>query len=61
MSLMSAHSGAAQICLRPNFAGIESARLYSETYFGTKSLVEDYLAERASRDSAAPPPMKRAC
>jgi len=31
--------------LRSNFAGLESARLYSETYYGTKDLVEDYLNE----------------
>lgn len=35
-----------KICLRANFAGIESSRLYSETYLGTKDLVEDYYNER---------------
>lgn len=34
-----------EICLRSNFAGIENARLYSETYIGTKTLIEDYLIE----------------
>jgi predicted acylesterase/phospholipase RssA len=34
-----------QICLRSNFGGTESAHLYSETYFGTKDVVQDYLEE----------------
>ncbi|CAO1619153.1 unnamed protein product [Jaminaea pallidilutea] len=33
------------LCCRNNFAGTESFRLYSETYYGTKYLVEEYLAE----------------
>lgn len=31
--------------LRTNFAGIESFRLYSETFLGTKELVEEYVDE----------------
>lgn len=31
--------------LRTNFAGVESFRLYSETFFGTKELVEEYVEE----------------
>ncbi|BGP17955.1 hypothetical protein JCM10213v2_006003 [Rhodosporidiobolus nylandii] len=31
--------------LRSNFAGTESFRLYSETYYGTKELVQDYNDE----------------
>jgi hypothetical protein len=34
-----------EICLRSNFAGTESFRLYSETYYGTKQLIEDYVDE----------------
>ncbi|CAO1627935.1 unnamed protein product [Parajaminaea phylloscopi] len=33
------------LCCRNNFAGTESFRLYSETYYGTKKLIEDYLNE----------------
>jgi predicted acylesterase/phospholipase RssA len=34
-----------ELCLRNNFAGIENFRLYSETFFGTKYLIENYLSE----------------
>lgn len=34
-----------ELCLRNNFAGIENFRLYSETFFGTKYLIESYLSE----------------
>ncbi|EPT03811.1 hypothetical protein FOMPIDRAFT_138969 [Fomitopsis schrenkii] len=37
--------GVLETCLRTNFAGVESARLYSETFYGTKSLIEDYINE----------------
>lgn len=41
--------GVLDLCLRSNFAGVEGFRLYSETYFGTKRLIEDYVdqVERA--------------
>ena len=32
-------------CLKQNFAGIENAKLYSNTYLGTKKLVEEYVDE----------------
>ncbi|KAI7866425.1 acyl transferase/acyl hydrolase/lysophospholipase [Spinellus fusiger] len=32
-------------CLKQNFAGIENAKLYSNTYLGTKVLVEEYVEE----------------
>ena len=32
-------------CIKANYAGIESSRLYSETYYGTKNLIEEYLEE----------------
>ncbi|CDO75595.1 hypothetical protein BN946_scf184858.g35 [Trametes cinnabarina] len=37
--------GVLETCIRNNFAGIESARLYSETYYGTKVLIESYIEE----------------
>lgn len=33
------------VCVRDNFAGVESFRLYSESYYGTKDLVQEYLDE----------------
>lgn len=32
-------------CLKKNFAGIENRQLYSHRYYGTKRLVEEYVAE----------------
>ncbi|TFK91801.1 patatin-domain-containing protein [Polyporus arcularius HHB13444] len=37
--------GVLETCIRTNFAGVESARLYSETYYGTKILIESYIDE----------------
>ncbi|KAK7695837.1 hypothetical protein QCA50_000475 [Cerrena zonata] len=37
--------GVLETCVRTNFAGIESSRLYSETFYGTKELIETYLCE----------------
>ncbi|KAF9057597.1 acyl transferase/acyl hydrolase/lysophospholipase [Panaeolus papilionaceus] len=37
--------GVLETCIRANFAGIESSRLYSETFFGTKDLIEGYFDE----------------
>ncbi|OLL24401.1 Patatin-like phospholipase domain-containing protein, partial [Neolecta irregularis DAH-3] len=34
-----------QACVKANFGGIESARLYSQTYYGTKDLVAKYIDE----------------
>lgn len=34
-----------EACVKNNFGGIESARLYSQTYYGTKSLVQEYVEE----------------
>ncbi|KAI8889655.1 patatin-domain-containing protein [Backusella circina FSU 941] len=33
------------VCLKQNFAGIENAKLYSNTYLGTKTLIEEYVDE----------------
>ncbi|EEB87770.1 hypothetical protein MPER_14747, partial [Moniliophthora perniciosa FA553] len=37
--------GILETCIRANFAGIESSRLYSETFLGTKNLIESYYDE----------------
>ncbi|KAJ4481577.1 acyl transferase/acyl hydrolase/lysophospholipase [Lentinula edodes] len=38
--------GVLETCIRANFAGVESPRLYSETYIGTKDLIESYYDEQ---------------
>ncbi|KAG8956859.1 hypothetical protein FRC04_000337 [Tulasnella sp. 424] len=37
--------GVLEVCIRANFGGIESYRLYSETYYKTKDLIEAYTTE----------------
>ena len=34
-----------ETCVKANFSGIESARLYSQTYYGTKLLINGYVDE----------------
>lgn len=34
-----------EACVKNNFVGIENPRLYSQTYFGTKNLVQNYVDE----------------
>ncbi|CCX06556.1 hypothetical protein FPQ18DRAFT_47242 [Pyronema domesticum] len=34
-----------EACVKNNFAGIESARMYSQTYYGTKNLVQNFVDE----------------
>ncbi|KNZ50432.1 hypothetical protein VP01_442g1 [Puccinia sorghi] len=34
-----------EVCLRANFAGIESLPLYSQTHLGTKTVIENYVDE----------------
>ncbi|KAK0315288.1 hypothetical protein LTR82_012615 [Friedmanniomyces endolithicus] len=34
-----------EACVKNNFAGTENTRLYSETYYGTKDLVQEYVDE----------------
>lgn len=34
-----------EMCVKNSFAGIESARLYSQTYLGTKHLVQNFVDE----------------
>ncbi|KAJ3555830.1 hypothetical protein NM688_g2363 [Phlebia brevispora] len=38
--------GVLETCIRTNFAGTESPRLYSETFYGTKDLIEAYVGEQ---------------
>ncbi|KAG9317687.1 hypothetical protein JVU11DRAFT_1899 [Chiua virens] len=38
--------GVLETCIRSNFGGVESPRLYSETFFGTKDLIESYYDEQ---------------
>lgn len=35
----------AETCVKSNFAGLENPRLYSQTYLGTKNLVQEFLDE----------------
>ncbi|TKA69726.1 Patatin-like phospholipase domain-containing protein [Cryomyces minteri] len=37
--------GLVEACVKNNFVGFENPRLYSETYFGTKNLVQSYVDE----------------
>lgn len=37
--------GVLETCIRSNFAAVESPRLYSETFLGTKDLIESYFNE----------------
>ncbi|KAF8974528.1 acyl transferase/acyl hydrolase/lysophospholipase [Flammula alnicola] len=37
--------GVLETCIRSNFAAVESTRLYSETFLGTKDLIESYFDE----------------
>ncbi|CAI4218349.1 unnamed protein product [Parascedosporium putredinis] len=35
----------AEACIKSNFVGVEGPRLYSQTYYGTKNLVQNYIDE----------------
>lgn len=35
-------------CTKNNFVGIENPMLYSETYYGTKNLVQEFIDEGTS-------------
>jgi len=37
--------GLIEMCVKNNFAGVESPRLYSQTYYGTKHLVQSFVDE----------------
>lgn len=34
-----------ELCVKSNFGGIESFRLYSQTYYGTKEKVQEFIKE----------------
>jgi hypothetical protein len=34
-----------EACVKNNFVGVENSRLYSQTYYGTKNLVQDFTDE----------------
>lgn len=40
--------GLVEACVKNNFAGYENPRLYSETYYGTKNLVQQFVDEAAA-------------
>ncbi|KIJ56666.1 hypothetical protein M422DRAFT_22815 [Sphaerobolus stellatus SS14] len=40
--------GVLETCIRANFAGTESVRLYSQSYYGTKNCIEEYINEVVS-------------
>lgn len=34
-----------EACVKNNFVGVENSRLYSQTYYGTKDLVQQFIDE----------------
>jgi hypothetical protein len=34
-----------EACVKTNFVGVENSRLYSQTYYGTKNLVQEFIDE----------------
>lgn len=39
-----------EACVKNNFVGVENPRLYSQTYYGTKNLVQNFIDEGLSPD-----------
>lgn len=39
---------ALSVCIRPNFAGTESSKVYSEAFYGTKRVIESHVKEVAA-------------
>lgn len=37
--------GLVEACVKNNFVGVENSRLYSQTYYGTKNLVQEFIDE----------------
>ena len=37
--------GLVEACVKNNFVGVENSKLYSETYYGTKRLAQDFIDE----------------
>jgi hypothetical protein len=40
-----------EACVKSNFVGVENSRLYSQTYYGTKNLVQQFVDEGSFRFS----------
>ena len=40
-----------EACVKNNFVGVENARLYSQTYYGTKNLVQNFIDEGKNHPS----------
>ena len=38
-----------EACVKNNFVGVENSRLYSQTYYGTKNMVQDFIDEGKPR------------
>lgn len=38
-----------EACVKNNFVGVENSRLYSQTYYGTKNLVQNFIDEGKPR------------
>lgn len=43
-----------EACVKNNFVGVENARLYSQTYYGTKNLVQNFIDEGEWEKDAYP-------
>lgn len=43
-----------EACVKNNFVGVENARLYSQTYYGTKNLVQNFIDEGEWKNDHAP-------
>ncbi|KAK8089368.1 hypothetical protein PG997_004329 [Apiospora hydei] len=43
-----------EACVKSNFVGVENPRLYSETYYGTKNLVQNFVDEGKSSRHTIP-------
>ena len=45
MSAAEELKGLIEACVKNNFVGVENSRLYSQTYYGTKNLVQEFVDE----------------
>jgi hypothetical protein len=45
-----------EACVKDNFVGVENPRLYSQTYYGTKNLVQNFIEEGGTSQSCVHPP-----
>ena len=44
-----------EACVKNNFVGIENPRLYSQTYYGTKNIVQNFVDEGKQKLRTRPP------